>query len=275
MTKNKTILITGVSSGIGLETAVLCKDKGMKVAGTYRNEKPTDPRLEGITLVHMDLDENPSIIAGYMEAQVELDMHIDYLFCNAGFGLPGAFEDLSNEDLQYQFQTNVFSVQTIIKMFMKRNGHDKKSKVIVNSSVLGFTAAPYRGAYVASKFALEGLIGCLKSELKRINSGISIDIIQPGPIATNFKKRSLEEFKRYIIPSRLYRNDYLKMEKRLDKSYGKMAKQPEDVAKVVFSLLEKDANHVKRITFITSIAWLIKRFLPNNLQEHLVHKTSP
>jgi short-subunit dehydrogenase len=272
----KKILITGVTSGIGFETAVLCNNLGMKVVGTYRGMKPESIEFKDIHLIEMDMDNLNNIEKGFKEASIIFKDKIDVLFCNAGFGLPGAFEDLSSEDLMYQFNTNVFSVHEIAKKFIKLNGHRNASRIIVNSSVLGFTSAPYRGAYVASKFALEGLFGSLRAELKRIESSISIDIIQPGPITTNFKARSLKEYKQWIIPSMVYKKDYLLMERRLRSKENKYAKSANDVAEIVIKLINsEEKNQTKRITMVTNLAWLIKRLLPQNIQEVLTYKTSP
>jgi len=144
------------------------------------------------------------------------DGQLDALFNNGAFGLPGAVEDLSREALRAQFETNLFGwleLTNALLPYMRKQG---SGRIIQNSSVLGFVALPYRGAYVASKFALEGLSDTLRLELK--GSGIDVSLIEPGPIESKFRHNAELAFRKFIrIEGSAHEQQYRAMEQRLQK----------------------------------------------------------
>jgi NAD(P)-dependent dehydrogenase (short-subunit alcohol dehydrogenase family) len=188
MSLSKTLLITGCSSGIGYTTAIELKNRGHNVIASAR--KPEDvSRLtqEGFAAIQLDLADSQSIQQAVSQAIDLTDGKIDALFNNGAFGQPGAVEDLTRDVLRFQFETNLFGTHELTNLLiplMRRQGH---GRIIYNSSILGLVAMRYRGAYNASKFALEGLADTLRLELHGTN--IHISLIEPGPIVSEFAKR--------------------------------------------------------------------------------------
>ena len=189
MILSKTILITGCSSGIGYSTAISLKKRVHNVIATARKSNDV-LRLtqEGFTSLRLDLADSDSIQSAVKQAIALTDGKIDALFNNGAFGQVGAVEDLSRDTLRLQFETNLFGTHELTNLLlplMRKQGH---GRIIYNSSVLGLVAMPYRGAYNASKFALEGLADTLRQEL--YGMPIYISLIEPGPIQSNFRKNS-------------------------------------------------------------------------------------
>lgn len=193
----RSLLITGCSSGIGLAAARTMTGRGWRVFATCR--KPADVQrlaAEGLESLQLDLDDSDSIRATVEEVLRRTGGGLDALFNNGGFGQTGAVEDLSRQAMREQFETNLFGwveLSNLVIPVMRRQGH---GCIVMNSSVLGLAALPYRGAYVAAKFALEGLTDTLRLELA--GSGIAVSLIEPGPIATRFRENALDHFRRHI-----------------------------------------------------------------------------
>ncbi|WP_290648156.1 SDR family NAD(P)-dependent oxidoreductase [Aquisalimonas sp.] len=209
------VLISGCSSGIGYACAVALRQHGWRVFAGARADE--DLRMlwdQGLEAVQLDLDESASIAAAVNTVLASTDGRLDALFNNAGFGQPGAVEDLSRDALRAQFETNLFGAQELTNQViptMRRQGH---GRIIYNSSVLGFAALPYRGAYVASKFAMEGLVDTLRMELH--DSGIHVSLVEPGPIATRFRANAYRRFKANIdAETSPHARAYRAMERRL------------------------------------------------------------
>ena len=208
----KTILITGCSSGIGLCCAKTVRQRGWRVFATARKaEDVIQLQRQGLESLPLDLDQSDSIHAALEQVLQQTGGRLDALFNNGAYGQPGAVEDLSRETLRSQFETNLFGTTELINAVipvMRRQGH---GRIIQNSSVLGFVVMPYRGAYNASKFALEGLTDTLRLELK--GSGIHLSLIQPGPIESRFRSNAYQAFKQNINPEQSpHRANYALME---------------------------------------------------------------
>ena len=223
MSLAKTILITGCSSGIGYCTAIELKNRGHTVIASAR--KPEDvSRLTqaGFTAIQLDLADSHSIQHAVSQAIDLTDGKIDALFNNGAFGQPGAVEDLTRDVLRFQFETNLFGTHELTNLLiplMRRQGY---GRIIYNSSVLGLVAMRYRGAYNASKFALEGLADTLRLELYGTN--IHISLIEPGPILSDFRKNSYALYKKNIDPTHSFHKDaYEAMETRLQKEGAAVA----------------------------------------------------
>jgi NAD(P)-dependent dehydrogenase (short-subunit alcohol dehydrogenase family) len=136
------------------------------------------------------------------------DGKLDALFNNGAYGQPGAVEDLSRAVLREQFETNFFGTHELTNLIipvMRKQGY---GRIIYNSSVLGFVAMKYRGAYNASKFALEGLVDTLRLELK--DSGIYLSLIEPGPIESDFRKNAFAMYQKNINPEQSFHNETYK-----------------------------------------------------------------
>ncbi|HLP82176.1 MAG TPA: SDR family NAD(P)-dependent oxidoreductase, partial [Nitrosomonas sp.] len=182
----KTILITGCSSGIGLCVARGLHARGYRVFATVRRHESVQALLaEGLESFQLNLTDSNSINFAFEEVMRRTGGELYALFNNGAFGLPGAVEDLSRDALRAQFETNVFGWQELTNLVipvMRRQGY---GRIIQNSSVLGFVALPFRGAYNASKYAIEGLSDTLRLELR--GSNIYVSLIEPGPIASQFR----------------------------------------------------------------------------------------
>lgn len=277
MTQN--ILITGCSSGIGLCAAQGLSARGWRVFATVR--RPEDaaqlaglPRVEVLMLEQAD---SVSVQACAAEVLQRTGGQLDAVFCNAGFGLPGAVEDLSRDALRHQFETNVFGTIELINALlpaMRRQGH---GRILINSSILGFAAMPYRGAYNASKFALEGFADTLRQEL--IGSQIYVALIEPGPIKSRFRPNAEAQFKRWIAAENSFHAPaYQAMQVRLAKPAGKAAPftlPPDAVLQAVLQILQSERPAARyRVTTPTRVFWYLKRLLPTRWLDWIALKAS-
>jgi NAD(P)-dependent dehydrogenase (short-subunit alcohol dehydrogenase family) len=275
MNPAKTILITGCSSGIGYTAALELKKRGHHVIATAR--KPDDvSRLqqEGFTAIQLDLADSNSIRQA-VDSAVELTGGEIYaLFNNGAFGQPGAVEDLSRDVLRFQFETNLFGTHELTNLIiplMRKQGH---GRIIYNSSVLGFVAMTYRGAYNASKFALEGLADTLRMELYGTN--IHVSLIEPGPILSDFRKNSFALYQKNIDPTHSHHKyTYQVMETRLQKEGTAAPFTLPAVAvtkKVIHALEAKRPKLRYYVTFPTYLFAFLKRILPMSWLDALLRK---
>jgi NAD(P)-dependent dehydrogenase (short-subunit alcohol dehydrogenase family) len=193
----RNILITGCSSGIGHCVAHGLAARGYRVIASARKHSDVERlREEGLTCIQLDLD-SPSSIDAAVDRLAELTGKRLYgLFNNAGFGQPGAVEDLNRETLRAQFETNVFGTLDLTNRLIPWMREAGEGRIIQNSSVLGLVSLAYRGAYNASKFALEGLYDTLRLELA--DTGIYAVLIEPGPILSRFRANALAAWRRNI-----------------------------------------------------------------------------
>ena len=275
MSLSKTILITGCSTGIGYTTAVVLKKRGYNVIATARKaEDVTRLTQEGFTAIQLDLADSPGIQQAVNRAMELTDGRVDALFNNGAFGQPGAVEDLSRDVLRFQFETNLFGTHELTNLLipvMRRQGH---GRIIYNSSVLGLVAMRYRGAYNASKFALEGLADTLRLELYGTN--IHISLIEPGPILSDFRKNSYALYKKNINPSSSFHKEaYQAMETRLQTEGAAVAfTLPAEavVEKVVHALEAKRPKMRYYVTFPTYLFAVLKRILPMSWLDTLLRK---
>ncbi len=275
--KLKHILITGCSTGIGLETAKTIHNRGHRVVASVRD--PADLAqfsAIGIDAVRLDLDDDLSITQGLDDALTKLNGRIDVLFNNAAYGQPGAVEDLNRQILLAQFNTNVFGTQQLTNQVIKIMRQQGEGRIIYNSSVLGLVALPYRGAYNASKFALEGLADTLRLELR--GSGISVSLIEPGPITSQFRANAFAKYQKYINKDKsAHKQTYQSMENRLTK-IGPAAPFTLPASAVVDKVIH--ATESKRpktryfVTFPTYFLATLKRLLPVKLLDLVLQKIS-
>ncbi|MDA1342982.1 MAG: SDR family NAD(P)-dependent oxidoreductase [Proteobacteria bacterium] len=269
----KTILITGCSTGIGYATAIELKARGHKVIASARKEEDVSRlQQEGFLTVQLDLADSKSITKAVKKALVLTDNNIDVLFNNAAFGQPGAVEDLSREVLRFQFETNVFGTQELTNLLipvMRKQGH---GRIIYNSSILGLVAMTYRGAYNASKYALEGLADTLRLELH--GSNISVSLIEPGPILTHFRKNSFSLYKNNIATeSSFHKATYARMEERLQTEGGAVpfTLPARAVAEKVIHAVESTSPKIRYfVTFPAYLFAFLKCLLPTSWLDKLL-----
>ena len=272
----KSILITGCSSGIGYACAVGLKRRGWRVFATVRNVAD-QKRLEndGLEALIIDYRDSASLKACAAEVARRTDGKLDALFNNGAYGQPGAVEDLSRKVLEEQFAANFFGwheLTTLCLPLIRANG---SGRIVNCSSVLGIAAMKWRGAYNASKFAIEGLTDTLRLELR--GTGIFVSTIEPGPIATRFVEHALNAFNANInVEATNYKAAYERQRARLGKGGSNRFKLPPEA---VLEKLEHALNSNRPrahyyVTTPTHAMGLARRFLPQRLMDSFVDRMS-
>ncbi len=273
MTRN--ILITGCSSGIGLDAAQTMKKRGWRVIATAR--KPEDlARLKnevGVEALHLELSDPHSIATCAVRTLELTGGDIDAVFNNAAHGQPSAVEDLTPDLLRHQLEVNLIGTHDLTRRFipaMRRRGH---GRIVQCSSILGFVSTHYRGAYCSSKFALEALSGALRQEL--YGTGIWVSVINPGPIRSRFVENSMRLFIANIdIENSPHREAYqarLDMLKTGGQSFFKLG--PEAVtAKLIHAVESTRPHRSYYVTTPTYLAEVFRRFLPRAMTEYMARK---
>ncbi|CAN5728156.1 oxidoreductase [soil metagenome] len=257
---DRVILITGASSGIGKETAKLFQTKNWKVAATMRSpEKAEDLQkiadLETFRLDVTDVDSIKSAIEGTLEKFGQIDAIVN----NAGYGLVGAFEAATREQIEKQFQTNVFGVMNVCREILPYFREQKRGIIVNVASVGGRITFPFYSLYHATKWAVEGFSESLQYEVEQFN--IRVKIIEPGPIKTDFYDRSQDVTKK----EGLHAYDYM-----LDKAISNMQKAVADapdgsvVAETIYEAAT-DGSKKMRYNVNTKGMLLARRFLPESL----------
>jgi len=273
----KTILITGCSSGIGLCVARGLRERGYRVFATARKIQDVE-RLqgEGFDSLQLDLDDSDSIQKAVDHVDKETNGQLYALFNNGAYGQPGAVEDLDRVTLRAQFETNLFGTVELTNRIIPLMRKQGAGRIIQNSSVLGLTALPYRGAYTASKFALEGIADTLRLELH--GSGIDVCLIEPGPIESRFRKNAFEAYKCNIDKTHsVHREHYQATEARLTKEGPAVpfTLPPEAVLKRVIHALEHPRPKIRYyVTFPTYLLATLRRILSYRLLDRILLKIS-
>lgn len=269
----RAVLITGCSSGIGLCVAHGLRERGYRVIASARKAQDV-ARLadEGLECLQLDLDDSASIRSAVDEVLTRCDGRLYALFNNGAYGQPGAVEDLSRDALRAQFETNLFGWQELTNLLLPSMRAAGEGRIIQNSSILGFAAMPMRGAYNASKFALEGLSDTLRLELAGTN--IHVSLIEPGPIESRFRANALQHFLANIdIQNSAHRAHYEKTLARLESETGPtpFTLPPEAVLKRVIHALESNRPKARYpVTTPTYVfAWL-KRFCSTRFLDKLL-----
>lgn len=190
------VFITGCSTGIGRETAMKFRDRGIKVAATARRpETLASEESEDLVAIECDVTSAISVESAVDEAEKRLGP-IEVVINNAGYGQPGPVEEVTEEEMHAQFETNVFGVHRVIRATVPRLRDSGRGKVINVSSVAGRISTPFLGVYSASKFAVEALSDSLRVELRPF--GIKVVVIEPGPIKTEFESTARDASDRFL-----------------------------------------------------------------------------
>ena len=262
---SKSILITGCSSGIGLCAAQTLKARGWRVFATAR--KPDDiARFKdevGVEGLYLDYAEQDSIAAAAEHVLEATGGRLDALFNNGGYGQPGALEDIRREVLRAQFEANVFGWHDLTQRIIPSMRANGEGRIVFCSSVLGLLAAPYRGAYCASKFAVEALADTLRMELS--DSGIHVSLIEPGPIATRFVEHAIEAYRRNVdLEASHHREIYKTRIAHMEAGGSQTFKLgPEAVvAKLVHALDSRRPKARYYVTLPSYVVALLRRVLP-------------
>lgn len=273
----KSLLITGCSSGIGHDAALGMKARGWRVFATCR--RPEDcARLEAEGLESFSLDQTDpeSIRAALTEATRRTGGTLDAIFANGAFGLPAAVEDLPSDALREIFETNFFGIHELTRQAMpilRAQGH---GRIVLNSSILGFTAFRWRAAYVATKFAMEGWADTLRLELR--GSGIEVVLIEPGPVTSELRKKSRPHFERWIDWTNSARRDVYE-NTILPRLYDD-SETPDRfelparavTAKLARALAARRPRARYWVTTPTWIAGLLTPILPTRLTDWVLHR---
>ncbi|AOZ70295.1 short-chain dehydrogenase [Rhodobacter xanthinilyticus] len=273
----KTILITGCSSGIGYDAAHGLAKAGWKVFATCRREEDCARlRAEGLTSFVLDVADPSSIEAGFNEALARGRGRLDALYNNAAFACPGAVEDLPAGALREIFETNLFGLHDLTTRAIKVMRAQGSGRILQCSSVLGLVGIRWRGAYVATKFALEGLTDVLRLEMR--DTPVRIITINPGPIPSKIRVNSIPHFERWIdwrasARRAQYESSLLK---RLYEPSGKkdaFELPPAAVTAAILRALEAEnpKSHYY-VTGATHLASWIRRLAPPRLRDWLLAK---
>lgn len=272
---SQSILITGCSSGIGLASARVLHARGWRVLATART--PQDREMLayelGVEALHLDLAAPDSIAACAMEALARTDANLDAVFNNGAYGQVGAVEDLTPALLRRQLEVNLIGTHDLTRRLIPAMRAAKRGRIVQCSSVLGFVSVPYRGAYCASKFALEALSDAMRFELA--GTGIHVSLIEPGPIRSRFVEHALANFRAGIdIEGSPHRATYLARLAAMEtggKSTFKL--EPEAVAaKLVHAVESARPKRRYKVTIPTHLAALGKRVLPPPWADWLVQR---
>ena len=273
----KSILITGCSSGIGFDAATTLQAKGWRVFAACRQKADADRlKVNGLPdAVHLDYEETASITACVNHVLAQTGGTLDALFNNGAYAIPGPLEDLSRDAMSANLNANFLGWHDLtiqVLPAMRAQGHGR----IVNcSSVMGFVSTPYRGAYSASKFAVEAWSDALRMEMADLN--IHVALIEPGPIKTDFRKNAVKRFEQWVDWENSPRaDDYRsflldKLQKGSNKST--FAKPPSAVSeKLLHAIASPRPKARYYVTAPTYGADFLRRFLPTTLLDRLMRR---
>lgn len=271
---NKSVLVTGCSSGIGLATAELLRSKGWEVFPTARKPEDLESlRQAGFDAVELDVTSSELVSAAVETVLGATGGKLGAVVNNAGFGMPGAIEDLTRDAMRYQFEVNLFGLQELTNRLIPVFREQGYGRIVNVSSVVGRLSLPFMGIYSASKFALEAISDSLRVELSL--DDISVSLIEPGPIKTRFSTNCAGQGEEKLdTASSKFGSAYTKyFEKRRDggMSEDRFRLPPEAVAKKIFHAL--DSPHPKIRYCVTIPAYLgswTARFIPSGLIDRVM-----
>ncbi len=271
----RSILMTGCSTGIGATAARLMRGRNWRVFPTARREADVERlREQGFEAFLLDY-ENPETIPKALNSVLECtDGKLDALFNNGAYAIPGAIEDLPVQAMQALFQANFFGWHELTQQVVPVMRAQGSGRIVQCSSILGFIAMKYRGAYTASKFALEAYSDTLRQELH--GTGIHVSLIEPGPIATAFTANALANFDRWIGPEGLiaspHRRSYEGRRVRMENGEpGPFKLPPEAVVKRLVHALEARRPKARYyVTIPTMVLGVAKRFLSTRALDRIL-----
>jgi NAD(P)-dependent dehydrogenase (short-subunit alcohol dehydrogenase family) len=255
--------ITGTSSGFGRELTRAVIAHGDRVVATARDIACIDDLAtlapDQVRAVRLDVTDTESIRSAVAEAERAFG-RIDVLVNNAGSGLLGAFEELSENDLRHNFETNVFGTMTVTRTVLPLLRRQRSGHIVQMSSVIGVMAGPGGTAYAGTKFALEGMSEALAAEVAHL--GIRVTIVEPGPFRTDFGGRSLrwgepmEDYAELIAPAR----------KALEASHGTQPGDPYRGAEAIIAAVGLDDPPLRLPLGAEAFVWIRTR-LQSRLEE--------
>lgn len=266
----RSILITGSSSGIGASAAHILRGRDWRVFPAARRQEDVDRLTDmGFEAVRLDYEDAASIQAGAEAVLERTDGRLDAVFNNGAYAVPGALEDMPTAALRALFEANFIGWHDLTRQLIPAMRAHGSGRIVQCSSVLGFVALKYRGAYTASKFALEGYSDTLRQELR--GSGIHVSLIEPGPIETRFTENALANFDRWIgadgMKASRFHKTYEKRRQRMEAGEQGPFKLPPEavVRRLVHALEAKRPKARYHVTVPTTIMAVAKRVLPTGL----------
>ncbi len=272
----KTVLVTGCSSGIGLATARTLRDHGWNVRPTARRKEHLEQlRSEGFTPLELDVSDSAAVQRAADDVLRGFNGQLGALVNNAGFGQPGAMEDLTREAMRYQFEVNFFGLQELTNRFIPVFRKQGYGRIVNISSVVGRISLPFMGIYSASKHAVEAVSDAMRIEL--LGSGISVSIIEPGPINTRFRDNSLDRARSQLDKVKShFQERYLKQVMDTNRRRGltaPFAKTPEAVAlKILHALESPNPRRRYPVTFPAYLGEIARRFFPDSIQDFFMRR---
>ena len=272
----KNVLVTGCSSGIGAATAITLRNEGWNVVPTARKDEDLEAlRKQGFTPIRLDVADADSVRAVANETLRFFDGQAGGLVNNAGFGQPGALEDLSRDAMRYQFEVNVFGMQQLTNYFIPVFRQQGWGRIVNISSVVGRISLPFLGIYSATKFAMEAMSDAMRVELS--HSGIGISLVEPGPIASQFKVTALERAKEELTKqaghhSDLYAEQMLRdTTDEIDNPRFKLP--PEAVARKILHALESTHPRSRyKVTVPAYLGAIMSRIAPDTLIDTILYR---
>jgi NAD(P)-dependent dehydrogenase (short-subunit alcohol dehydrogenase family) len=271
---DRSILITGCSTGIGLAAVRILKSRGWRVLATAR--KPDDlarlRREENVEAIALELSDPASIASCAEDALQRTDGKLFALYNNAAYGVIGAMEDVSGELLREHLNINVVGAHDLTRRIVPAMRKAGRGRIVMCSSVLGLVSGPYRGPYCASKFALEAMTDAYRIELRP--AGIHVSLIEPGPIESQFLATTIAQFRRHIdVDASAHREVYRRRLAQMESGGArKSLKQgPEAVvAKLIHAIEAKRPRARYRVGLGTHAAEVLRRVLPSALLDRIV-----
>ena len=274
----RSILITGCSSGIGYDAAVTLRARGWRVFASCRAEADCERLLgEGFESPQIDYADPGSIETAVAEVLAATGGRLDALYNNGAIGIPAAVEDLPRAALDAILQANLVGphhLTTLVIPAMRTQGH---GRILNCTSVMGYVALKWRGAYVATKFGLEGLTDTLRAELH--GTGIHVSLIEPGLITTKFGQNSRKYFEQWIdwessAKAAEYERDLLGKWRGKNPVAGLEAPPAWVTKKIIHALDSNRPRPRYRITKLAKLAYVLKRILPTRATDWIVRRVS-
>ncbi len=215
MAERPSIIVTGASTGIGAFCARALNRDGWRVFATVRKPEDMAPlESDGVEALLMDYTDTASIHAMFTEVMARTGGTLDAIYNNGAYGQAGAVEDISTDVLRLQFETNFFGWHELTRLVIPVMRAQGRGRIVQCSSILGLVPFRWRGAYTASKFALEGLTITLRMELA--GTGIHVSLIEPGPIRSQFTANALYHIEKNIdLEASVHRVEYARQLARL------------------------------------------------------------
>lgn len=277
MSDPKNVLVTGCSSGFGLIIATHLASCGHKVIATMRNLEKQGDLLEtakelqvNIETLHLDVTDNSSIsvVKDHLASNYG---NLDVLINNAGFGMAGFFEDLTENDIRNQMETNFFGVQNVTRQMLPLLKQKAGSKIINISSVSGFTASPAFSAYCSSKWALEAFTESLRFELRFF--GVDVLLIEPGSYKTKIFFENARVATNFYNKESSYYQLSQHLKNTIDLSISKNTKDPKDIARLAEQLINQKNPPFRNIPDLSSkLVYIFRKYSPFWLYSWIIEK---